>query len=173
MLSGCLPEQLPGQTGPSRNTCESDRLHQFDTNGSKRGMSVEPACLPAKGGSCWRGRWRWSHLLLTTFLWDKICYKPCGSRKSVCCWLGASQTKRRSSAILVTAQNVHFNFAHKLFLIKCRLLCWLFSCRLFTYLATFACSEGYWAWTRMFPCYSSISWISSHLSAAANPVLVV
>lgn len=27
------------------------------------------------------------------------------------------------SAILVTAQNVHFNFAHKLFLIKCRLLC--------------------------------------------------
>lgn len=173
MLSGCFPEQLLGQ-----NRTITECLWEWQTPSVRHKWKqmwdeCETWMLTCEGGSYWRGCWRWSHLLLTTFLWDKIRYKPHGSRRSICCWLGASQTKKRSFAILVTAQNVHFHFARKLLLIKCRLLCWLFSCSLFTYLATFACSKGYWAWTRMFPCYSSVSWISSHLSRAANPVLVV
>lgn len=146
MLHGCLPEQLLDQAGSSLGVCESDRLHPWHTNGRKGGRSVGTWLLTHYGESHGRSSGRRSHLLLllTTSLWNKIHHKLGGSRKSICCWLGASPIKKHSFAILVAAWNAHSGFAHKLFLISCRWLWWLFSGSLFAYLAIFARSKEYW-----------------------------
>lgn len=143
VLPGCLPEQLPGRAGSSLCARESDSVHPWGANGSQCGMSVGTWVLTCYRESYGRACHRCSCLLLTTFLWKKIYYKVSGSRKYISCWTGASPIKKRSFAILVAVGNVHFNFAHKLFLINCRHLCWLFSSSLFTYLAIFARRKGY------------------------------